>query len=816
MRLATCIAAVILAVLAGESPAELKIFSIPQDISWGEAQQGPISEQRYLEAVDLSRVPDGIAPIEPVRKVYVPALDVASADVDSILFEFSQNVARFEVVALTDAVIGERSVSAGDVLIPRWGDFPRLVEDVQMLRQAGVDTVEAMINVAESFPRPPGGDKFNKGLNLTTLGIFERALTQQRLQEGLARVFDGDPLTHFERIDRVGQDVKQIWSLYVDMGRFFPIRMMRVYPSPEVPIRISSYTFYRGIAGTEKTIPGLSLDDPTVGQLAFPKFTKIAPTFPTFVPEESAPVNIKDTVAVIFEPTAKMRYARMDFQTQLDYDLGEMEFFADGFVPQATYKSIALPLPPATLGRIFWDEEKIGDPTKSTAIVRVQTGVNAEPEVLFRVNEFERQVEWKAEGALVIDRRAGSKTRGQEIDLNDPQFNLEVREIFSALLPDEREAVRLTRAEYQALPGNLRRNVEPDLEYWSGVQQVTNGQLINSPSGRPFIQIQVEFRSLSSESATVIRNLRFEYSAPQITDSVIGEIAPAVDVMAGIDTTFSMALKADLGAGNNGFNRLQVFTPARVTDIQSITIDDGDGEVQTLVRGEDATAEEGEFSALFVNDDQFVLGFPTIAPSNDGTDREAVVKVDFRARVIDFRTNFSANVFLDTLSVDLQRRFTSNGILALGASADTLALFLPQPVEGDDVIDFDATEQLSDRNSLAVIADISAQGSNLVANFVAEPNPFTPNGDGINDELDVRFDVQRLLTPRAILLEVYDLNGKRVRLLERSLNSGGYSEAWDGKDDLGNAVLPGLYILSISTEADDAGEARTKIISVAY
>ncbi|MEC7226781.1 MAG: hypothetical protein VXW00_07915, partial [Candidatus Latescibacterota bacterium] len=64
MRLATCIAAVILALLVGESPAELKIFSIPQDVSWGEAQQGPISEQRYLEAIDLSRVSDGIAPIQ--------------------------------------------------------------------------------------------------------------------------------------------------------------------------------------------------------------------------------------------------------------------------------------------------------------------------------------------------------------------------------------------------------------------------------------------------------------------------------------------------------------------------------------------------------------------------------------------------------------------------------------------------------------------------------------------------------------------------------------------------------------------------------
>jgi len=816
MRLALCIAALVLVALVGESPAELKIFSIPQDISWGDAQQGPISEQRYLEAIDLARFPDGIAPIEPLRKVSVPVVDAETVGIDSILFEFSQNIARADVVALVDASVGERIVSAGDILIPRWGDFPRSLADVQLLHMAGVDTVEALVNVAESFPRPPGGDKYNKGLNLTTLGIFERALTLQRLQEGLGRVFDGDPLTHFERIDRVGQDVKQIWTLYVDLGRFFPIRMMRVYPSPEMPIRISSYTFYRGIAGTEKTIAGLSLDDPTVGQLAFPTFTRIAPTFPTFVPEESAPVNVKDTVAVSFDPPTKMRYARMDFQTELDYDLGEMEFFADGFVPEAIYKSVALPLPPATLGRIFWDEEKVGDPTKSSAIVRVQTGVNAEPEVLFRVNEFERQVEWVPEGAIVIDRRAGSKTRGQEIDLNDPQFNLEVREIFSALLPEEREAVRLTRAEYQALPGNLRRKIEPDLEYWSGVQQVTNGQLINSPSGRPFIQIEVEFKSLSAESATIVRNLRFEYSAPQITDSVIGEIAPAVDVLAGADTTFSMAIKAQLGADNNGFNRLQVFTPARVSDIQSVSVHGENGDIRSLVPGDGANAADGEFSTLYVDDGQFVIGFPAIEPGDDGLDRQAVVKVNFRARVIDFRTNFAANVFLDTLSSEYQRQFTENGILTLGASADTLALFLPQPVEGDDVLDFDATEQLSDRNSLAVIADISAQGSNLVANFETVPNPFTPNGDGINDQLEVRFDIQRLLTPRAVLLEVYDLNGQRVRSIERSLNSGGYSEQWDGKDEAGNIVPPGLYILRLSTKADDAGDARTRLISVAY
>jgi hypothetical protein len=819
MRFAICIAILVLVGLVGEGSAELKIFSIPGDISWSEAQQGPISEQRFLEVIDLQRASDGIAPIEPIRVVPVPLLEeieAVDAVIDSILFEFSQNVARVDVVAIERAVVGDRTVEPGQVLIPRWTSFPRGLENVQLLHLAGIDSIEAMINVANSFPRPPSGDKYNKGLNLTTLGIFERALTSQRLQEGLGRVFDGDPLTHFERIDRVGQDVKQIWTLYIDLGRFFPVRLVRMYPSPETPVRISAFTFFRGIAGTERNVAGLSLDDPKVGQLAFPVFTKIAPTFPNFVPEQSVPVNVEDTVSVIFDPPAKLRYSRLDFQTQLDYDLGEMEFFSDGFVPEASYISNALSLPPATLGRIFWDEEKIGDPTKSSAVVRVQTGVNAEPDVLFRVNEFEREVEWKPEGAIAIDRRAGSRTLGDEIDLNDPEFNLEVREVFSALLPEERQAVRITRAEYQSLPGNVRRKIEPDLEFWSGVQQATNGQLINSPSGRPFIQIQVEFNSSSPESATLLRNLRFEYSAPQITDFVAGEIAPAVDVVAGRDTTFVMALEASLGGANNGFNRIQIFTPARIEAVEAVSVDIGEGVVQHLTRSDAGEIEEGQFRELHIADDQFVLGFPAIGPRDDGQDRKAVVKVNFRARVIDFRTNFSANVFLDTLGIGLDRLFTNNGILAIGETADTLALFLPQPVAGDDVVDFSITEQLSDRNSLAVLADISSQGKNLVANFSAEPNPFTPNGDGINDDLGVVFDVQRLLTPRPVYLEIYDLNGLRVRLIERVVSSGGYSEVWNGRNDSGEVVAPGLYILRISTKADDASDARTRLISVAY
>ena len=826
MRIGICVAALVLGGWVNAA-AELRLFAIPGNTTWIDAKQGPLSENRFIEVIDLESYENGIGPITPSRVVPVPevplALTAAEVDAatDSSLFAFSLNVTRADVVAPTDIELEDgTTVKAGTVLVPRWSSFPRSLEAVQLLRRAGITEIEAMINVAESFPRPPSGDKYNKGLNLTPLGIFERALTDQRLQEGLWYVFDGDPLTHFERIDRVGQDVKQQWILYIDLGRYFPIRLFRLYPSLEEPSRVSAYTFYRGLPGTEKVIAGLSLDDPSVGQLAFPRFTKIASTFPTFVPEASAPVNLEDTIAVAFEPQAYMRYARFDFQTPLDYDLAEMEFLADGFVPEAVYTSNALPLPPATLGRIFWDERKIGDPNGSRAIVRVQTGVNPEPEVLFRVNKFERSVEWKEEGASITDQRLGSKTFGQEVDLNDEAFNLEAREIFSAALPEDRARVRLTRAEYKSLPGNERRHVEPDLEFWSGVQLANNGQLINAPSGRPFIQIEVEFLSEDPAAATIISNLRFEYSAPQITDQVFGEIAPAVDVIAGRDTSFVLVLNAGLGAENNGFNRLQVFTPARAEAIEGVEVDLGDGEFLDLERVDgEGEIGEGQFRELYVADDQFVVGFPTIGPAEEDQVRNALVKVRFQGRVIDFRTNFAANVFLDTLGAEAGRRFTSSGILALGgneSALDTLAIFLPQRVEDNDVVDFAATDQLSDRNSLAVIADISAQSENLVTNFKVVPNPFTPNGDDINDEVVVTFDIQRLLTPKPVQLEIFDLNGRRLRLVERHLSSGGYSQQWDGRDDVGQVVPPGLYLLRISAAADHAGEAQTRIVSVAY
>ena len=211
-----------------------------------------------------------------------------------------------------------------------------------------------------------------------------------------------------------------------------------------------------------------------------------------------------------------------------------------------------------------------------------------------------------------------------------------------------------------------------------------------------------------------------------------------------------------------------------------------------------------------------MVGFSEIKPEDVSSGGDVILDLRFRGRVIDFQTNFSANVFLDTLQASYKRLFTKNGILTLGADADTLALFLPQPVEGANVVDFTLRDALSDRNSLAVVADISSQGSNLISNVQFSGESFTPNGDGVNDELLVGYDVQRLLEDRALHFEIYDLGGNRVRHLEKELRSGGYSDSWDGKNDAGIMVVPGIYVVRLSADADEASAAVSRLVSVVY
>lgn len=67
-------------------------------------------------------------------------------------------------------------------------------------------------------------------------------------------------------------------------------------------------------------------------------------------------------------------------------------------------------------------------------------------------------------------------------------------------------------------------------------------------------------------------------------------------------------------------------------------------------------------------------------------------------------------------------------------------------------------------------------------------NPFTPNGDGINDIVTFNFEQLGVADPQ---LRLYDVSGRMIITLQERT---GFTFVWNGTDRFGNQALPGVYL----------------------
>jgi flagellar hook assembly protein FlgD len=84
------------------------------------------------------------------------------------------------------------------------------------------------------------------------------------------------------------------------------------------------------------------------------------------------------------------------------------------------------------------------------------------------------------------------------------------------------------------------------------------------------------------------------------------------------------------------------------------------------------------------------------------------------------------------------------------------------------------------------------------------PNPFTDH------------TTFQLTMPRAgnIRIAVYDIVGKHIKLLMEGMHAAGFEDVpWDGKDEAGNPVPPGIYICSLF--ADNSVVTSVKVVKIA-
>lgn len=347
------------------------------------------------------------------------------------------------------------------------------------------------------------------------------------------------------------------------------------------------------------------------------------------------------------------------------------------------------------------------------------------------------------------------------------------------------ELKELTRSEYERA-SLTERSTSLDEENWSfwsspyiweaGLRDTAltafpwrDGIPILSPAPARYLQIQVLFLSTLEETGK-LQELEIQFSKPAAR-RVVGEIWP-LDVSRTESTSFTYNVRPTLDDENLGFDRLEIFTLTRVDTVRSVRLDG----VEVI----DQFPPE-------IQKDRIVVGFPILQGSKDTF---KLIEVTFDTRVVRYGTEFRGWVFKNQ----------ANGVKQL-----------IEP--GDANVEFPG-------NALGVRTE--NLGTDLITQLEVVPSPFTPNGDGINDVVHFQFQLHEVSVPRDLTLSIYDMSGRLVHQLNsKPVIRGLFGDrpgdpTWDGLDDSGARVSPGIYLYRISLDTDKGKEEKVGTISVAY
>jgi len=217
---------------------------------------------------------------------------------------------------------------------------------------------------------------------------------------------------------------------------------------------------------------------------------------------------------------------------------------------------------------------------------------------------------------------------------------------------------------------------------------------------------------------------------------------------------------------------------------------------------------------------------PTFGGRSQGFNRltmNASVPIDFMGlKLGDEVVEADLTTTADGFVIDLPATVRSPLLIELSFSSTIYQnqtrfdLFLGNRNLGDDVRQLvEKGDANSDIASESVSVQLPVNGL-LLANLALSASVLTPNGDGVGDELIIEFDALKLVTPRPIAIHVYDLAGRRIRMLSDDGLAQRYRFTWDGRDEDGTTVPPGTYLVQVEIEGDSLTETAQRIVPVAY
>ena len=480
--------------------------------------------------------------------------------------------------------------------------------------------------------------------------------------------------------------------------------------------------------------------------------------------------NTDAVTTISLDPPRLLRFVGLEAISDIPFELEKVQIFGEGFLPTARYVSPIIDMQAgANWGQFRWDQVVIGSAEHARVEIRTRTGSDTTP---FAYS-------WKQVGRRDAEEIATSPGNPRE---------------------------ELTREEYQDMPIRgiagqhdfERGSVQDDVENWSpwsapydlvaGTSE--EGAEFISPGPRQFVQISLDFSSEDLNSAVAVENVSFTFTSPPLATEVVGEVFPR-EVPAATDVDFVFAVRTEVEAGLQGFDAIEVRSDQPIKRVQGIEIIDGDGN-QTLNQTfvvQDASTEEGDVSIQEISEHRFVVAFPRVPEGR------TLIKVRFVGRVLSFSNIFKGRMLL--LEEEAFQDVPSGNAAELGV--------------GDE----------PGRSGVTVLSPELTSGQ-LVKNFTVD-GVLTPNGDGVRDRAAISFEVVTIVGGAEIEAAVFDLSGRRVRLLLGRPGANGIYDAqrfgdlaWDGRDGSGQLVAPGIYVVRVQVQADAESSGAARAIGVVY
>ena len=299
------------------------------------------------------------------------------------------------------------------------------------------------------------------------------------------------------------------------------------------------------------------------------------------------------------------------------------------------------------------------------------------------------------------------------------------------------------------------------------------GEWVTSPTPSLFFQVQVRLLSDDPYAYPSIRSISMDYFDPLVRE-IVGEIVPYRVSQAGKRHTYSCLLRCTYHSQNLGFDGIVLRSPYPV-DMQLVGVRRGTAE--QIASGNALALSSENFTLVPAERDSIWIQFPS-----------ALKPVRHNV----FGIRFSAEVFLKGTSFEV---FLVNSARP-GAQ---------QRVRTGDAVEFAESEEMR--------VMVPVEGG-TIGDVWVQPEVFSPNGDGINDEVEIGFSVFNVDVARRVSVDILDLGGRVVWKLQevRDNVSGRHTVKWDGNSEDGRRVLPGVYLVRIRVDADSRLVAENKVV----